>query len=63
MYLAVLLMPSILQDFIDGMDTDTLAERELDKYLLEVFEHPDALEGLTAMTERRFPEFNRTFPF
>lgn len=51
------------KDFIDGVDTDTLAERELDKYLLEVFEHPDALEGLTAMTERRFPEFNRTFPF
>lgn len=51
------------KDFLDGVDTETLAERELDKYLLEVFEHPDALEGLTAMTEGRFPEFNRTFPF
>ncbi len=51
------------KDFIDGVDTDTIAERELNKYLSEVFEHPEALEGLTAMTERRFPEFNRTYPF
>ncbi len=51
------------KDFRDGIDTNTLAERELNKHLFEVFEHPDALEGLTAMIERRFPEFNRTFPF
>ncbi|MFC1493100.1 3-hydroxyacyl-CoA dehydrogenase/enoyl-CoA hydratase family protein [candidate division KSB1 bacterium] len=51
------------KDFLDGVDTEVLAKRELDKYLLEVFEHPDALEGLTAMTERHFPEFNREYPF
>ena len=51
------------KDFMAGIDTDKLAERELDKHLVEVFEHPDALEGLSALTERRFPEFNRTFPF
>jgi len=51
------------KDFLDGAGTDELAERELDKYLLEVFEHPEALEGLSAMTERRFPEFNRSYPF
>ncbi len=48
---------------MDGVDTDTLAEIELIKYLPDVFDNPDALEGLTAMTERRFPEFNRTYPF
>ncbi|MFC1563694.1 3-hydroxyacyl-CoA dehydrogenase/enoyl-CoA hydratase family protein [candidate division KSB1 bacterium] len=51
------------KDYLDGVDTDTLAKRELDKYLQEVFEHPDALEGLKAMVERRFPEFNREYPF
>lgn len=51
------------RDYLDGVDTEVLAKRELDKYLLEAFEHPDALEGLMAMTERRFPEFNREYPF
>ncbi len=51
------------KDFIEGTDTEKLAERELDKYLMDIFEHPDAIEGLTAMVERRFPEFNRTYPF
>lgn len=50
-------------DMVDGIDLDKLAQRELDDYLIPVFRHPDALEGLSAMIERRFPNFNRRHPF
>ncbi|MDP2914689.1 MAG: 3-hydroxyacyl-CoA dehydrogenase NAD-binding domain-containing protein [Candidatus Aminicenantes bacterium] len=49
--------------FLKGKSLDELAQRELDYYLVPTFEHPDALEGLTALVERRFPEFNRMLPF
>jgi len=62
-YIADALICRGFKDFLGGAGTGALAERELDRYLPEVFEHPDALEGLSAMTERRFPEFNRAFPF
>lgn len=49
--------------FLGGKTLDELAQRELDYYLIPVFEHPDALEGMTALVERRFPDFNRMLPF
>jgi enoyl-CoA hydratase/carnithine racemase len=49
--------------FLKGESIEELAKWELDYYFVPVFEHPDALEGMTAMVERRFPEFNRLFPF
>jgi hypothetical protein len=49
--------------FLKGQSIDELARWELENYLLLFFKHPDALEGLTALVERRFPEFNRRYPF
>jgi len=49
--------------FMEGTSIEDLADKELDEYLMQVFKHPDALEGMTAMVERRFPEFNRSYPF
>ncbi len=50
-------------EFLNGTSMDELAQWELENYLELTFQHPDALEGLTALVERRFPEFNRKFPF
>ena len=41
---------------------EELARWELETQLLPIFEHPDALEGLGALLERRFPDFNRRHP-
>ncbi len=49
--------------FLQGKSFEELAKWELDYYFIPVFEHPDAREGLTALVERRFPEFNRLYPF
>ncbi len=49
--------------FLKGKSIEELAQWELENYLLLFFKHPDALEGLTALVERRFPEFNRKYPF
>jgi len=49
--------------FLDGVDNDTLARRELDEYLVSTFMHPDAMVGLTSLLDRKFPEFPRSFPF
>ncbi len=46
-----------------GIGIEQAARRELDDFLIPVFRHPDALEGLSAMVERRFPNFNRRYPF
>lgn len=51
------------KEFLKGKSLDELAQYELDNYLERTFQHPDAIEGLTAQVERRFPEFNRQFPF
>ncbi len=50
-------------EFLQGKSIEELARWELENYLLLFFRHPDALEGLTALVERRFPEFNRRYPF
>ncbi len=49
--------------FLEGESLDELARYELENFLILTFQHPDALEGLTALVERRFPEFNRRYPF
>lgn len=48
--------------FLNGVDNDTLAEFELEHYLAQVFEHPDALIGLEAMVNGKVPEFRRSYP-
>ncbi|MFP4081584.1 MAG: 3-hydroxyacyl-CoA dehydrogenase NAD-binding domain-containing protein [Candidatus Aminicenantes bacterium] len=47
---------------LEGKSLDERAQWELDHFLIPTFQHPDALEGLSALTERRFPEFNRRYP-
>jgi enoyl-CoA hydratase/carnithine racemase len=49
--------------FLKGKSMDEMAQWELDYFFITTFQHPDALEGLTALVERRFPDFNRTYPF
>lgn len=49
--------------FLKGKSMDEMAQWELDYFFVTTFQHPDALEGLTALVERRFPDFNRTYPF
>ncbi len=50
-------------DLLKGVSQENSAKWELENYMRITFEHPDALEGLTALTERRFPNFNRLYPF
>lgn len=45
-----------------GKSLDELARWELEHALPEVFQHPDALEGLTAALERRAPAYDRRWP-
>ncbi len=47
---------------MNGIDNEELAAFELDQYLGQVFEHPDALIGLEAMVRGTFPEFARRYP-
>lgn len=49
-------------DLLKERSLDEMAQWELDYCLLPTFQHPDALEGLTALVERRFPQFNRKYP-
>ncbi len=48
--------------FMNEIDNEELAAFELDHYLGQVFEHPDALIGLEAMVKGTFPEFARRYP-
>ena len=50
-------------DYMNGVDADESARYELEQHLEEVFRHPDAMIGLKAMVERKFPDFPRRFPF
>ena len=51
------------EGFLNGVDNDTLAAWELEHHLIPIFEHPDALLGLEALTQGKFPEFRRRYPF
>ena len=44
-------------DYLQGKSLDERAQWELDYYLIPTFQHPDALEGLTALVTRRKPQF------
>jgi len=46
-------------DILKGKSLDEAAQFELDNYLVSIFQHPDALEGLTALVERRSPRFKK----
>lgn len=46
-------------DFLKGKSLDERAQWELDNYLVPAFQHPDALEGLTAFVDQRSPKFKR----
>ena len=61
-YIANWLISKGFNDFIKGKSLDERAQWELENHLVLTFQHPDALEGLTALAERRFPEFNRRYP-
>lgn len=58
-----LLISKGFDDLLKGISQDNRAQWELENYLRIIFEHPDAKEGLTALIERRFPDFNRLYPF
>ncbi|MFQ6109971.1 MAG: enoyl-CoA hydratase/isomerase family protein, partial [Candidatus Aminicenantales bacterium] len=62
-YIANWLISKGFDDFLKGESLDERAQWELDHHLVLTFQHPDALEGMTALVERRFPEFNRKYPF
>lgn len=47
------------ENYLNGIDNDTLAEFELEHYLQQIFEHPDALSGLEAVVSGKFAEFKR----
>ncbi len=61
--LADFLISRGLDEFLKGKPLDEMSQWELDHFLVPTFQHPDALEGLTALVERRFPEFNRKYTF
>lgn len=50
-------------DYRRGIDIEESARYELGQHLEETFRHPDAIVGLKAMVERRFPSFRRRHPF
>ena len=51
------------EGFLNGVDNDALAAFELEHHLRQVFEHPDALIGLEAVVQGKFPQFRRRYPF
>ena len=58
-YIANWLISKGFDDFLKGKSLDERAQWELENHLVLTFQHPDALEGLTALMEKRFPRFNR----
>jgi 3-hydroxyacyl-CoA dehydrogenase len=49
-------------DYRKGVDVEESARYELEQHLEETFRHPDAIAGLKALVERRFPVFPRRYP-
>ncbi len=62
-YTANWLISKGFDDFLKGRSLDERAQWELENHLVLTLQHPDALEGLTAFMEKRFPKFNRRYPF
>jgi 3-hydroxyacyl-CoA dehydrogenase len=62
-YTANWLISKGFDDFLKGSSLDERAQWELENHLVLTLQHPDALEGLTALMEKRFPQFNRRYPF
>ena len=50
-------------DYMKGVDIEESARYELEHYLEGTFQHPDAIAGLKALVERKFPAFPRRYPF
>lgn len=50
-------------EYLKGISLDERAQWELENWLIPTFQHPDALEGLTAFVQRRTPNFNQKHPF
>jgi enoyl-CoA hydratase/carnithine racemase len=63
---AVWVADSLISRGFEGMmkrvENDTLARSELEDHLCQVFEHPDALIGLEAAVQGKFPQFRRRYP-
>ena len=49
-------------DYLKGVDLEESANYELDVHLEQTFRHPDAIVGLKALLERKFPAFPRRYP-
>jgi len=50
------------ENYLNGIDNNMLAEFELEHYLQQIFEHPDALIGLEAVVKGKQAEFKRRYP-
>lgn len=50
------------EGFMNGINSDTLAEFELTYYLGQIFEHPDGLIGLEAVIKGKPAQFRRRYP-
>lgn len=61
-YISNYLISRGFEGFLKGIDNEQLAQFELEHHLRQVFEHPDALNGLEAMVNGVFPSFRRRYP-
>jgi enoyl-CoA hydratase/carnithine racemase len=50
------------EDYLKGKSLHERAQWELENWLLPTFQHPDAIEGMTALVERRAPKFSQKQP-
>ena len=56
---ANLLIDRGFDEYLEGKSLDERAMWELDNALISTFQHPDALEGLLALEEKRAPVYGR----
>jgi enoyl-CoA hydratase/3-hydroxyacyl-CoA dehydrogenase len=61
-YVSNWLISKGFDDLLKGKSLDERAQWELENHLELTFQHPDALEGLASLMERRSPEYNRRYP-
>lgn len=57
------LINSSFEKYMNGISNDVIADYELKNHLGEIFEHPDALNGLESMMRGAFPVFSHRYPF